>query len=193
MNDQGTSSQIRAETVPPGVRSYYEGREGCVYFISDGDSIKIGFSAIPLSRLADLQSSSPRELKMLGHFPGTMANEQDLHIRFREFHLRGEWFKSDPHILDLIAALKNGLRLNEAKSVSIPPRPQADVTLNPCRFPLEYKEFKRWAKKQKYQSDLASHAYLVECDLRILQQAPHIKSMANLAHQNFNEFEARLG
>jgi hypothetical protein len=69
---------------------------GFVYLIAEEGSefVKIGFTATwPLSRHEAMQTANPRPLKVVGYMPGTMADENSLHIKFKEYHVRGEWFR----------------------------------------------------------------------------------------------------
>ena len=63
-----------------------------VYFIRDGEFVKIGYSDNPKRRMSDLQMANPRKLEFLGSFPGGEADEQRLHMVFEQFHIRNEWF-----------------------------------------------------------------------------------------------------
>lgn len=83
-----------------GTRDYTTGR---VYFITDGELIKIGYSGAPEARLNDLQTHSGRELEILKTIPGTYEDEKRLHTQFGHLRVRGEWFQSDPELLDFIA------------------------------------------------------------------------------------------
>lgn len=76
--------------------------EGQVYFATDGEAIKIGFSGAPSLRLQDLQSANHRQLRLLKTIEGNQDTETALHQRFSHLHIRGEWFRSDPELLDFI-------------------------------------------------------------------------------------------
>ena len=67
-----------------------------VYFIQPigGGPIKIGCAANVERRLAHLQAFSPAPLRILGSLPGGVALERELHVRFSEHRLHGEWFTS---------------------------------------------------------------------------------------------------
>src|SRR5690606_2168337 len=76
-----------------------------VYFIRDeGGPIKIGKTRGPVeSRLASLQTGNPRRLTLLAT---TRAySERELHSRFWEERIAGEWFKPSRRLL----AFVNGL------------------------------------------------------------------------------------
>lgn len=77
-----------------------------VYFITDGDSIKIGYSARDIAhRIMELQTGNPRPLKLLGIIPcapqTAFDKEQELHKKFAQHQKIGggiEWFEDVPHI-----------------------------------------------------------------------------------------------
>lgn len=64
-----------------------------VYFIHNGEAIKIGVSANPQKRLASLQTSYHKPLTMLAVIDGGRDVESRLHAKFDEFRLSGEWFE----------------------------------------------------------------------------------------------------
>ena len=71
---------------------------GSVYFIGDasgGDTIKIGWSRDPVTRLQQLQVGNPAPLKFLGCVAATRAIEPALHQLFAASAVSGEWF-TDP-------------------------------------------------------------------------------------------------
>lgn len=67
---------------------------GFVYAIASATAIKIGWSAKhpEQGRLQALQTSSHLPLKLIGAFLGTRGDEQELHARFAQHRIRGEWF-----------------------------------------------------------------------------------------------------
>ena len=79
---------------------------GHVYFITDGEAIKIGFSTYPLGRLDTLQSAHPKPLKIVATFMGSLWDEHELHAHFRHLRVRGEWFKEHQEIHDFIAVME---------------------------------------------------------------------------------------
>lgn len=74
---------------------------GSVYFIRSGldGPIKIGRSRRPYARLDDLQATSAERLDLLLILDGGAALERDLHARFAEHRLHGEWFEPAPTLL----------------------------------------------------------------------------------------------
>lgn len=77
---------------------------GNIYLIQSGAAdgpVKIGFTlGPPEQRLALLQVGNPNELRLLGLIRGTVQNERELHKRFRNHHIRGEWFRCDESVLE---------------------------------------------------------------------------------------------
>jgi len=68
-----------------------------VYFISDGEYVKIGKADSIEKRLRSLKTGNPRELKVLARIPFSTAEkaheaEQTLHFSYSMFHVSGEWF-----------------------------------------------------------------------------------------------------
>ena len=68
-----------------------------VYFISDGENIKIGKANNPEKRLAQLQTGNPRALRLLNVIKCETENdafelESFLHTILQSTHLNGEWF-----------------------------------------------------------------------------------------------------
>jgi hypothetical protein len=82
-----------------------------IYFVRAGEPgrpIKIGFAKDVHSRVADLQVAQPDTLVLLGVMAGGPAIERELHEHFQRLHLRGEWFRSAPELLDYIDARCDG-------------------------------------------------------------------------------------
>jgi hypothetical protein len=75
---------------------------GEVYFITDGDAIKIGWSGAPKVRIKDLQATNPRPLRILLSIQAHPYDERILHARFAHLRLTGEWFRSEPELTDFI-------------------------------------------------------------------------------------------
>ena len=67
-----------------------------IYFITDGEAIKIGKTNNVKNRLRVLQTAQPRELKCVKVIECEEDNvdrvEQSLHTKFKKAHIRGEWF-----------------------------------------------------------------------------------------------------
>lgn len=92
-------SYLRDQPRPPKSNPYTPH----VYFISDGEAIKIGKAINPPKRLKNLQIGNPRELKMLGYFRTSHYSEGNIHRHFEAFWIRGEWFRDNPELRAFIA------------------------------------------------------------------------------------------
>jgi hypothetical protein len=77
-----------------------------VYFVEANGFIKIGFTADMERRMCALASSSPHPTTLLHRMPGTRDHEIDLHRQFAHLRVRGEWFRSDPELLEFIEGLR---------------------------------------------------------------------------------------
>lgn len=74
-----------------------------VYFISDGEHIKIGYTEQSVSsRLATLQTGNPKRLVVLCEISGGREFELQLHQKFKALHVRGEWFERKDELLEYI-------------------------------------------------------------------------------------------
>lgn len=74
-----------------------------VYFIKAGEFIKIGFTTINARRrMATFQVGHPHDLVLLGVLDGTTERENEIHARFAPFHVRGEWFRAAPELIEFI-------------------------------------------------------------------------------------------
>jgi hypothetical protein len=81
---------------------------GLVYFIESQCAerrIKIGMAATPEARLAELQTGCPYELRLLATMPGGLRAEAELHARFADLWLIGEWYRPSAELRALIASL----------------------------------------------------------------------------------------
>lgn len=65
--------------------------------------IKIGIARDVEYRLRQIQALCPYEVRLLATMRGGVADEAQLHIRFRAQHVRGEWFRPSAELLRLIA------------------------------------------------------------------------------------------
>ena len=67
---------------------------------------KIGQAKDPASRLKDLQIASPQILELIytsdGETIGCDSLESSLHEKFKDFHVRGEWYEFPLKLLDWV-------------------------------------------------------------------------------------------
>jgi hypothetical protein len=74
-----------------------------VYFIqAERGEIKIGYSSRPYDRLRALQTNTISELRMLKVIEGAQSLEKELHERFKQHRVRGEWFNPHKELLAFI-------------------------------------------------------------------------------------------
>lgn len=76
-----------------------------IYFMQDSKThaIKIGYSAGGgEARRGALQTGNAHPLVLLAEVPGDQAAERDLHDRFHEDRLCGEWFRPSPGLVSYI-------------------------------------------------------------------------------------------
>lgn len=82
-------------------------RKGYIYFLWVGNSVKIGFSTNPLSRLSALGVSIPDEPAFFSFVPGTKDGERDLHNSLADHRKRGEWFRASFTVRRAIQRMMN--------------------------------------------------------------------------------------
>ena len=72
--------------------------KGYIYFVTDGEYVKIGKAMNPCARIMDLQIANARELTILALIPFCAYDsdittvEKAFHRYFSDKHIRGEWF-----------------------------------------------------------------------------------------------------
>jgi len=79
---------------------------GYVYFMWAADAIKIGFSYDPVNRAAALQVGSPLHIRLILAVRRHKKYERDLHRKFKDLRVTGEWFRPDPTLLKFIEDLQ---------------------------------------------------------------------------------------
>ena len=80
-----------------------------IYFIKHTEYVKIGFTNDINNRLSQLQVSSPIKLFILGLIEGTVEDEYMYHLKFKNLHCHGEWFKYTDEINKFIETLNRDL------------------------------------------------------------------------------------
>lgn len=91
--------------VPPSVVLAGTPPTGYVYFVQFGDGpVKIGWATNPAKRLASLATANAGEASLRALIPGPRSVEQGLHVRYRRWRLRGEFFSAE-----VLAALTSDL------------------------------------------------------------------------------------
>jgi D-alanyl-D-alanine dipeptidase len=74
-----------------------------IYFALAGDLLKIGFASNIASRMRELQTGCPVDLRLIHWQQGSRIEERALHRRFAELHARGEWFHFKGALLEHVA------------------------------------------------------------------------------------------
>lgn len=92
----------------------------CVYFITDGNYIKIGVAASLPNRMKQLQTGNPRELEALYVIEElsqkeALKDEKILHNYFSDKQTFGEWYDIKQHNI-ISCCNKIGLRLSKPAS-----------------------------------------------------------------------------
>ena len=79
-----------------------------LYFISDGEFVKIGVAYNAHKRLKALQTGNPRTLKLIASFKNCGLMEWETHNRlfFKSLNVRGEWFRHTEEIDRLITEME---------------------------------------------------------------------------------------
>lgn len=98
---------------------YTKTKSKCVYFIQEAGflegAVKIGVSYNPERRLKILQTGNPRPLRIIALIEGGgKAAEADLHKRFANDRMEGEWFQWTPELGKLIDKINDNTPLPEA-------------------------------------------------------------------------------
>lgn len=69
-----------------------------IYYISDGEYVKIGYTADTRTlrtRLSTLQIGNARPLVLMMLMPGSIEAEGNIHNIHADQRVRGEWFKAE--------------------------------------------------------------------------------------------------
>jgi hypothetical protein len=74
-----------------------------VYFLRDGDRVKIGHASSLKQRISKLQVGSARPLTLIGVVPGSREIERFIHWQFRKHRERGEWFRIEGALAQFLA------------------------------------------------------------------------------------------
>ena len=78
-----------------------------IYFIEDpGGAIKIGYSGRDvMARMNAIQVHNPRRLALMAMMDGGKDKEREMHGRFVELRIGGEWFRREEPLTSFIASL----------------------------------------------------------------------------------------
>lgn len=106
-----------------------ENTDGYVYFIHANDRVKVGFSKNPWARLCEIRTSNI-DANLIGTIPGTIADEGELHRKFKKYHIAREWFRPEKDLMDDIFELlrEKGGRVAE-RTTGNPVSPESSTTV----------------------------------------------------------------
>jgi hypothetical protein len=87
-----------------------------VYFAvcREANAVKIGSSLDPFGRLPEIQLGCPLPITIEAVRPGNSEQEFELHRRFADDRIRGEWFRITPMIEAIMAASPVSSQTNAA-------------------------------------------------------------------------------
>lgn len=80
--------------------------EKFVYFISNGEFVKIGVASNPEKRLKQLQTANHTKLKLFAFTEGGEVVEKVMHKLFEPLRVRGEWFKLKSPLTDFMDMIR---------------------------------------------------------------------------------------
>jgi hypothetical protein len=112
--DKSTFDAVQSTSTAEGVERLgkrYGVTSPCTYFIADDFKgvIKIGKSNTPHARLKTLQTANVSTLTLELLIPTDVEmgglSERDLHSRFGQYRLGGEWFQYSPEIKSFVQKL----------------------------------------------------------------------------------------
>lgn len=73
-----------------------------VYFLYNGESVKIGHSKNPKKRVKQLQTGSSSRILLLGSIEGGKELEKELHKKFNYIRIKNEWFLPHEDLVEYI-------------------------------------------------------------------------------------------
>jgi hypothetical protein len=103
MNEAGNNQDNCAVVVPMQGNA---NRFGRVYFVTNGDAIKIGFAKNLARRMSGLQVGSHVPLWLIGSYAARQSKEKEFHRRLKDRRLVGEWFEIHGDVFELIQELE---------------------------------------------------------------------------------------
>lgn len=118
--------------------------DGIVYFLRAADGpVKVGWCASRdgvARRLRAAQLGHPARLQVVATIPGDRTLEHQLHHRWRNHRLEGEWFHPNPDMLGYLAGLQPAPPTADLRAAPAepPPAPQ------PFRVPAAMRHRRYW-------------------------------------------------
>ena len=82
----------------------YLQKQPYVYFVQSSDGyVKIGTTRHIKSRVGKIQVDNHMRIKLIGKMKGGFDLELKLHLKFKRYRKRGEWFHPAPELIEYIA------------------------------------------------------------------------------------------
>lgn len=78
-----------------------------LYFITDGEHVKIGRANNVYQRVINLQSGNPRQIWLTDVFKDKGYKEQELHRKLERFRKSGEWFWLSDEVERILQEFRN--------------------------------------------------------------------------------------
>src|SRR5579885_1481545 len=94
-----------------------KGSSGFVYFVTNGDAIKIGFASDVAKRLTDLQVAHHAPLSLLGSIKALPREEKEIHQKLKHIRIMGEWFQVHDDVFSLMEEYEKSGRFIEGYSM----------------------------------------------------------------------------
>jgi hypothetical protein len=76
-----------------------------VYAIYSSGCVKIGVSTDPKKRVGKVSADCPHPVVLKGYVEGGYELEAELHAKFCDFRVKGEWFSFDGPVADWVSSL----------------------------------------------------------------------------------------
>ena len=123
--------------------------KGWIYFITNYEDVKIGFTYNISKRLNQLQTANPKKLCLLGFIKKEREFEVSIHSIFKtlcpESHLRGEWFCL-AKIYKYLGLFNIDYNKNIPKPINIEFANHKKININYNKKRLEWRKWKNRAK-----------------------------------------------
>jgi hypothetical protein len=102
-------------------------QQGYVYFFRAGNAVKIGFSTNLVQRSKQLQTACSERAFMAKFLKGTLLTERQVHEKFAEYRLNGEWFDLRGRLAKYLE--RNFRPIDFPAPVPVIPPPEEDIRL----------------------------------------------------------------
>ena len=100
INNEEHYSRLAKANEVPSIKKIKKVRQGYIYLIQNSvnNSLKVGFSKNPQSRLQQLNTASSEPLRMICHKKGTLDEEKSIHQELIGIKLNTEWYPNSNEV-----------------------------------------------------------------------------------------------